>query len=421
MDRKYTIIIYILAFLCMTWRTALASASHGGNCVREPEHDDEEHSELLGEEEHEDHEDHEDEDDSYNLDLAIASVFVVWFVSFLGAGFPLLLAIKRHPWVVMAIKFGSFAGSGVMLATGFVHMLFAANENLTSNCLPESWTSRYGPWAYLFAVLTIIVMQTIDYILFLFLYPVTRADGTEERFSLGQGEAAPLPGAGLEGAALDGRSDGGMVNGLVPSQYRDDSLDVMEKSDSDSGAECNKHVRCKDDDCNSRVLLHSTMPKGKLLSNIIVSEVSICVHSVIIGVTLGTTSSSEFVALFVAIIFHQLLEGVALGSTASDSGLGSKIVLIFAAIYSVTTPIGIAIGIGVRQSLDTSSPGFLYTTGVLDSIAAGALIFLALGDHMNSIRTQAKWMRQSSVYIQLACFGFFYTGAAILLVLAIWA
>eukprot|EP00889_Picochlorum_renovo_P000655 jgi/Picre1/27685/NNA_000649.t1 len=370
----------------MTWRTALASASHGGNCVREPEHDEEEHSELLGEEEHEDHEDHEHEDDSYNLDLAIASVFVVWFVSFLGAGFPLLLAIKRHPWVVMAIKFGSFAGSGVMLATGFVHMLFAANENLSSNFL-----------------------QTIDYILFLFLYPVTRADGTEERFSLGQGEAAPLPGAGLEGAALDGRSDGGMVNGLVPSQYRDDSLDVMEKSDSDSGAECNKHVRCKDDDCNSRVLLHSTMPKGKLLSNIIVSEVSICVHSVIIGVTLGTTSSSEFVALFVAIIFHQLLEGVALGSTASDSGLGSKIVLIFAAIYSVTTPIGIAIGIGVRQSLDTSSPGFLYTTGVLDSIAAGALIFLALGDHMNSIRTQAKWMRQSSVYIQLACFGFFYT------------
>lgn len=391
-----------------------ASAMHGGDCVRETTVAGEEaHAEEEGEEDH-----HGDEEDSsYNLTLAIVSVFVLWVVSFLGAGFPLLLAIKRHPWIIMAIRLGSFAGSGVMLATAFVHMLYSANENLTSSCLPEGWLSRYGPWAFLFACLTIIVLQTIDYILYLFIQPVEEREETEE--------GAPMPNAGLEGMGLDGQEQGEefFAGGELASQIvKDDDIDDMERDA--SSAECNKHVTCKDADCNSRVLLgyhHRATPKARLLSNIIISEVSICVHSLVIGLSLGLTSSSEFVALFIAIIFHQFLEGIALGSVTAESGLGNKYVLLFAAIYSITTPIGIAIGIGVRESLDPNSPAMLYTTGILDSIAAGALIYLSLGDHMNSIRIHAKWMRQSSVSIQLACFTCFYVGASILLILAIWA
>lgn len=395
-----------------------ASAMHGGDCVRE--------TSVAGEEVHEgeeahDHEEEEEEEghDSYNLTLAIVSVFVLWVVSFMGAGFPLLLAIKRHPWIVMAIRLGSFAGSGVMLATAFVHMLYSANENLTSSCLPESWLSRYGPWAFLFACLTIIILQTIDYILYLFIQPV------EEREEAEGVEATPMPNAGLEGMGLDGQEEGEEYFGgsdLVSQMVKDSDIDEMERNE--STAECNKHVTCKDADCNSRVLLgyhHRTTPKARLLSNIIISEVSICVHSLVIGLSLGLTSSSEFVALFIAIIFHQFLEGIALGSVAAESGLGNKLVLLFAVIYSITTPTGIAIGIAVRESLDPSSPAMLYTTGILDSIAAGALIYLSLGDHMNSIRIHAKWMRQSSVSIQIACFTCFYIGAAVLLVLAIWA
>ena len=205
-----------------------------------------------------------------------------------------------------------------------------------------------------------------------------------------------------------------------------DQLEKMEAAEATTAADgnCKSHVKCKDEDCNSRVLLGSNngdKPRGALLSNLIISEVSIGVHSLVIGLSLGLSGSDEFVALFVAIIFHQLLEGIALGSATAESGLGSKIVLLFAAIYSVTTPIGIAVGIGVRQSLDTSSPTMLYTVGILDAIAAGALIYLSLADHMNALRVHAKWMRRSTPAIQVACFAAFYTGAAVLLVLAIWA
>jgi len=302
-------------------------------------------------------------------------------------------------------------------------MLYTANENLSSNCLPESWLDAYGPWAFLFACLTIIILQTIDYVLYLFMKPVGRkAEGVNE-------------------------------GNLVMDDTAEDRLDRMEAADADAGAEadatsiststststataairsigasnsvnCKSHVKCKDEDCKSRVLLgssHKDKPRAALLSNLIISEVSIGVHSLVIGLSLGLTGSTEFVALFIAIIFHQLLEGVALGSATAESGLGNKMVLIFASFYSITTPIGIAVGIAVRQSLDTSSPSMLYTVGILDSIAAGALIYLALADHMNALRVHAKWMRQSTPAIQAACFAAFYIGAAILLVIAIWA
>ena len=42
----------------------------------------------------------------YNLNLAIVSVFVLLIISFIGAAFPALLALKRHPYLILAIKFG---------------------------------------------------------------------------------------------------------------------------------------------------------------------------------------------------------------------------------------------------------------------------------------------------------------------------
>jgi zinc transporter 1/2/3 len=89
--------------------------------------------------------------------------------------------------------------------------------------------------------------------------------------------------------------------------------------------------------------------------------------------------------------------------------------------YALTTPIGIAIGIAVRYSLNTNSVPMLMTTGILDAISAGTLIFLALGDHMNALKSQGGWLRVQRIPIQLACFASFFIGAAVLLVLALWA
>ena len=117
----------------------------------------------------------------------------------------------------------------------------------------------------------------------------------------------------------------------------------------------------------------------------------------------------------------QLLEGLALGSACVHAGLRSRHTLLLAVLFALTTPIGIAAGIGVRSSLDGNSAPLLLTTGVLESLSAGTLIFLALGDHMNAVRAHADWLRVQSVAIKLTCFAAFFIGAAALLVIALWA
>ena len=58
--------------------------------------------------------------------------------------------------------------------------------------------------------------------------------------------------------------------------------------------------------------------------------------------------------LLIAITFHQLFEGLALGSRIAllpKASAGWVQKGIMCAAYSLTTPIGIAIGMGVRDSL----------------------------------------------------------------------
>ena len=117
----------------------------------------------------------------------------------------------------------------------------------------------------------------------------------------------------------------------------------------------------------------------------------------------------------------QLLEGLALGSACVLAGLRTRTTLLLAVLFSLTTPVGIAAGIGVRRSLDSNAATLLLTTGILESLSAGTLIFLALGDHMNAIRAHADWLRTQRLPVQLMCFGAFFVGAAALLVIALWA
>jgi hypothetical protein len=44
-------------------------------------------------------------------------------------------------------------------------MLVPAAQNLSSPCLPEGWNSAYEGWAYLFVVISIVLMQLVDYLI----------------------------------------------------------------------------------------------------------------------------------------------------------------------------------------------------------------------------------------------------------------
>ncbi|KAK1326285.1 Zinc transporter 5 [Acorus calamus] len=48
--------------------------------------------------------------------------------------------------------------------------------------------------------------------------------------------------------------------------------------------------------------------------------------------------------------------------------------------FSLTTPVGIAIGIGIASSYKENSPTALIVEGILNSASAGILVYMALVD-----------------------------------------
>jgi zinc transporter ZupT len=103
--------------------------------------------------------------------------------------------------------------------------------------------------------------------------------------------------------------------------------------------------------------------------SVIILESGILFHSVIIGLTLGITPDDEFTTLLIAISFHQFFEGMALGTLIGELGLTVRVKALLTMMYPVTTPLGMAIGMAVRTSLDVNSGSYVLTLGIFESLS----------------------------------------------------
>ena len=120
-------------------------------------------------------------------------------------------------------------------------------------------------------------------------------------------------------------------------------------------------------------------PRALLIAHVL--EFGIIVHSVIIGIDLGvTTEIGELRPLIIAICFHQIFEGVGLGCAIAVARVSRLKGVIFSTIFSLTTPIGIAIGIWIASSYDPESNRAFWVKGMLNAVASGILIYAGLVD-----------------------------------------
>lgn len=109
----------------------------------------------------------------------------------------------------------------------------------------------------------------------------------------------------------------------------------------------------------------------------------------------------QFKTLFVVLIFHrespdpffshsdrlrpclapELFEGLGLGSRLAFMKLPSKynwIPVLGALLYGTTTPLGIAIGLGIRSTYNPGSTTASIVSGIFDSISSGILLYTGL-------------------------------------------
>lgn len=103
--------------------------------------------------------------EDYNLSLHIGALFVILGVSASACAFP-LIALKV-PQLHVPPKFLFFIrhfGTGVLIATAFVHLLPTAFVSLTDPCLPGFWSEDYTAMTGAIALAAVFAITIIEMI-----------------------------------------------------------------------------------------------------------------------------------------------------------------------------------------------------------------------------------------------------------------
>jgi zinc transporter 1/2/3 len=149
------------------------------------------------------------------------------------------------------------------------------------------------------------------------------------------------------------------------------------------------------------------------MTAIFILEFGVIFHSIFIGLTLAV-SGEEFNTLYVVLVFHQTFEGLGLGSRLAVTPWPSSknwTPYVLALAYGLSTPISIAVGLGVRKTYPPNSQTTLIVNGVFDSISAGILIYTGLVELMAHEFMFSNVMRKASLKVVLSAFGIMCLGA----------
>jgi zinc transporter 1/2/3 len=326
------------------------------------------------------------------LGLRISSIFVILIGSAFGAIFPVMARrIKSFPkWPFFIAR---FFGSGVIVATAFIHLLAPANEALTNPCLEDFPIASY-PFVEAIALMTIFVMFFFEILAMRF-----NVFGHVDEQGIAEHDHDHNH---AHGASDDSNHSGDVEFKAVGVDTRRPSAHQMRGEDHLS--HMNKHS-----DDSSQYL------------TVAILEFGVIFHSVFVGLTLAV-AGEEFTTLYVVIVFHQTFEGLGLGSRLAALDWKSRWAPYALGMgYAISTPIAIAIGLGVRTTYAPGSYTALVTNGIFDSISAGILLYTALVELMAHEFIFSERMRKASISYMLTAFGTMCLGAGLMALLGKWA
>jgi solute carrier family 39 (zinc transporter), member 1/2/3 len=89
--------------------------------------------------------------------------------------------------------------------------------------------------------------------------------------------------------------------------------------------------------------------------------------------------------------------------------------------YSLSTPLAIAVGLGLRKTYPPGSQTTLIVNGGFDSISAGILIYTRLVELIAHEFMFNNSMRRANLSVVLSAFGIMALGAGLMALLGKWA
>ncbi|KAG2176470.1 hypothetical protein INT43_005710 [Umbelopsis isabellina] len=288
-------------------------------------------------------------DDTYNVGLHVAGVFIILVTSSIGIFTAIFLGTHdkfgKNPLVIGAIQLLKFFGVGVVVSTAWIHLLADAYSNFLNPCLVgDAWVNYGANFPGWIAIAASLTVQILEY------FAMSR------EYRLIDRRQNELP----------------QTNGYKVDET-DNGLQTSNKS-AHGGAENDVTLK---EVVGHNLLDEDESPQMQASRNIgtVMLECGVIFHSVVIGLALGTIVDG-WGTLLAAIVFHQLFEGMALGTRIAATSY-SKMMKFFGMgiFYPLTTPFGIALGIGIRYTYNENSQTAILIQGFLDSAAGGILMY----------------------------------------------
>ncbi|PKA67103.1 Zinc transporter 6, chloroplastic [Apostasia shenzhenica] len=328
--------------------------------------------------------------------LKLFSIFIILASSAAGISSPVALArlFSGKPTYAHALLVIKCFAAGVILSTSLVHVLPDAFDALADCQVASQHPWRDFPFSGLVTLIGALLALLVDI--------TASSQATEEATKYmrigvkevrkGEGKPEQSGSAAMEMAAIacHGHGDHG-------EEAIDLRLEGMEEEE------------------------RMAKLKQRMVSQVL--EIGIIFHSVIIGVTMGMSQNRCTIRpLVAALAFHQIFEGMGLGGCIAQAGFGLATVGFMCFMFSVTTPMGILLGMLFfhMTGYDDSSPSSLILEGLLGSLSSGILIYMALVDliavdffHNKAMSSNSRLKKSSYVALLL--------GSAAMSVLALWA
>lgn len=344
------------------------------------------------------------------LGLRISSIFVILVGSLLGALLPIVLA-RSSRFTVPPVTFfvAKYFGTGVIIATAIMHLLVPAFEALGSPCLDGLEISEY-PWAGGICFMTIMVMFFIEIVISHYDFFGSgghdhSAEGVDPSLNLLKNQKTRSPSHSHSTSPVRDVEMGTAANG------------VKEQPTANTGLPGEDHLG------HHREHTENDAAYAAQMTALFILEFGVIFHSVFIGLTLAV-AGDEFVVLYIVLVFHQMFEGLGLGSRLATAmwpkGKGYMPYLL-GTLYSLSTPVAIAIGLGVRETLQPTSITTSIVNGIFDSISAGILLYTGLVELMAHEFMFSPQMRNAGLGKKVGALGCVFLGGGLMALLAKWA
>ncbi|OTA95740.1 hypothetical protein M434DRAFT_378613 [Hypoxylon sp. CO27-5] len=348
------------------------------------------------------------------MGVRISSIFVILVGSLIGAVLPVVLARGTKVQVPgKAFFIAKYFGSGVIIGTAFMHLLSPAFDALKSPCLPDGPINDYD-WAAGICLMTVFVMFTIELLASRFDFfghnhsDAHAIDPSLDILKKGSQTTSPSPARDVEAGSANKENHG---------SRNDNGLGLPTDVSYPPGGEDHLGHQREHHETDNHTAFAAQM------TGLFILEFGVVFHSIFIGLTLAV-SGDEFTVLYIVLVFHQTFEGLGLGSRlATAQWPASKwwMPYVLAFGYALSTPIAIAVGLGVRSSLEPGSPKNLVINGIFDSISAGILIYTGLVELLAHEFMFNSYMRNAGLKVQLFALGCVALGCGLMAVLAEWA